>query len=134
SNFLSTTPDYLLWYGRDREQTKYRPLFRAKGETRGAELYSWVELPDGTRRKLSQRELADEDSLPAGARLFRVSDLGSQGPTGSDQRFVLDGREYLPRAGTHWSTTLQGLGRLLSANRIVLAAGFPAYARFLDDY
>jgi adenine-specific DNA-methyltransferase len=134
AHFLFSIPNYLLWYGRDRDNTKYRSLFRAKDETRGFDLYSWVEEPSGVRRKLTKAEASGDEPLMPGSRLFRVSDLGSQGPTGSDQRFHFMGKDFYPRPGTHWSTTVEGLGRLALANRVVLAAGAPGYVRFLDDY
>src|SRR5205823_5938711 len=54
---LPGTADYILWYGKKVEQTKYRRLYSLKvlgGE--GAAKYDQVELPDGSRRPMTADE------------------------------------------------------------------------------
>lgn len=134
SNFLAVTPDYLLWYARDKSRAKYRQLFRDKSDTKGFELYQWVELHDGTRRKLTTEEREGRQALPERCKLFRLSDLCSQGASDTDQKFELQGRTFLPRHNTHWSTNIAGMKRLAEKERIMLAAGFPNFVRYVDDY
>ena len=132
--YLSNVCDLLLWYGKNTNELKYHQLYKDKVEGRGYDVYQWVELEDGTRRRLTSQEKADRNLVPSSARLFRLSDMCSQGVTGSEQDFKFEGRVYRPRLGTHWATTVEGLQRLASVGRIMLSAGFPNFARFMSDY
>ena len=134
STLLSNVSDYLLWYAKDKTKVKYRRLYKDKSEGRGISAYDWIELPDGTRRRRTKEEKKTLSLIPEGARLFRLSDICSQGETGSGQEFVFEGKTYLPRPGRHWTTQVEGLNRLVQRNRIKLLSGYPHYVRFLDDY
>ena len=133
-NYLSNVCDYLIWYSKDKSKLKYRQLFKDKTEGKGYAVYQWIELENGERRKLTKEERKDESKIPLNSKRFRLSDICSQGETNSDQRFEFEGNVYLPRKGTHWSTSVEGLQSLVKKNRIMLSAGFPNFVRFLDDY
>ncbi len=134
SKTLPTIPDYLVWYARNRSAVKYNRLFRQKSEGRGSALYSWIEEPDGTRRKLTREEANGDRDVLTGSRAFMLSDVCSQGETASPQEFSFGERRFHPRPGTHWTTTVAGLERLAEQGRIMLRAGYPAFVRFFDDY
>jgi adenine-specific DNA-methyltransferase len=78
SKYLPGTLDYLLWYARESNRCKYRPLFRLKeaGEE-GATAYTQIESPDGTRRPMTKAERQRPETIPRGARVFTVGDLTS---------------------------------------------------------
>ena len=73
---LPTVADYILWYARDREHVKYRPLYREKeiGGLGGGQ-YTWVEENDGTRRRATANER--DDGIAQG-RFFRPDQMTSQ--------------------------------------------------------
>ena len=74
TNVLASVNDYLLWFGRDISQTKYRQVFRTKTlEGDGAAQYTWIEAKDGERGRASQDALRTP-----GARVFRPDQLTSQ--------------------------------------------------------
>jgi adenine-specific DNA-methyltransferase len=51
AGFIPGSCDYVLWYGRNKENTKFRPIFDdEKPGDEGATGYSRVELPSGERR------------------------------------------------------------------------------------
>ena len=79
SKGLDNTVNYLVWYCRNGEQRKFRPVFRqtVPGEE-GASRYKTVRLPDLTEYRV---EDPANVSLPEGARLFR--DQGMTSRTGS---------------------------------------------------
>lgn len=133
TNNLASTNDYLIWYAKDKKYLKYRPLFLSKKTGRGIEYYRWIELPDKTRRKLTSKERADPNTIPKG-KIFRISDIQSQGETNSEQKLVLDGKTYLPRKGSHWKVTVDGLQNVAKKNRIMISAELPVFIRYLDDY
>ncbi len=60
SDYLANVNDYLLWYGKDRSQTKSRRIYAAKyvGGERASQ-YNWIEEADGQVRPLTGTEIAE---------------------------------------------------------------------------
>ena len=138
SKLLPGTLDYVLWYCKDKEQVKYRSLFRDKVPgAEGASGYTRVELSDGRRRPLLSRETLGDQALPDGARIMTVGDLTSarvrEGRTGYFP-ITIEGRDYLPPK-REWSTNREGVDRLKLASRIDrVGEGGLGYVRYLDDF
>ena len=133
---LRGVSDYLLWYAREKERVKYRPLYRRKRPgAEGASNYRSVELADGSSRKLSPEEEADPGRLPPGARIFALGDLRSAGasPRGSFA-FPFEGRTFRPYANSHWKTTREGMERLAKMGRLMLSGRTLMYKRYLSDF
>ncbi|MEK7763226.1 MAG: site-specific DNA-methyltransferase, partial [Nitrospirota bacterium] len=130
-NLLSSVFDYLLWFSKEKETLKYRPIFKDKmpGE-KGAGQYDWIDLEDGTLRQLGQNE-----EPPHGARLFAHNHVTSQRPAqGADLRkFEVNGITYTPGAGT-FKSDLQGLTRLRAAKRLFGIGKSLRYIRYLEDF
>ncbi|MFZ0820643.1 MAG: site-specific DNA-methyltransferase [Candidatus Acidiferrales bacterium] len=129
TNFLTGICDYLLWYGKGREQTRYRQLNSPKeaGEA-GASKYNRILLPNGETRTLTAAERFGEEPVPAGARFWVDDNLTSQGnPLHS---FEYHNKIY---SGTY-KTTAAGLAKLAIANRLYAAEGSLRYIRFVDDF
>ena len=133
TNYLSSTNDYLIWYAKDKTKLKYRQLFLDKQSGRGITAYKYIELEDGVRRKLTSTEFKNPDEIPKG-KLFRISDIQSQGTSNNDQKFIFEDNTYLPRSGSTWKVTLKGLNSLAEKNRIMVSAGIPQFVRYLDDF
>ncbi len=128
--------DYLLWYARDKERVRARKLFREKtaGEE-GASVYNFVELPDGTRRRMTPPELDNASSLPDGSRIFSTGGLDNNGMTPSGSfKYEFKGQVFREGAGKHWQTTFDGMRRLEKAKRLIVSGSTLRYVRFLDDY
>jgi adenine-specific DNA-methyltransferase len=126
---LASRVDYLVWYARNREVAKYRQLWLEKSRDSGtAENYNWVDLDGLTRRGLRRSEAEDLSLLPSKARLFRPSDLTSQGNPNVSIEF-----NARPYEGT-WKTTPKGLARLGRAGRIHVARNSLRYIRYLGDF
>jgi adenine-specific DNA-methyltransferase len=121
---LAAVSDYLLWYGKDRGQLKYRQLFREKSlDGAGGEQYSWSELPNGERVR----------GRGAG-RPFRADNLTSQS-SGAPQFFDvdLDGRTF-KSGSSGWKTTVAGMDRLRVARRLIAVGSTLSYVRYIDDF
>jgi adenine-specific DNA-methyltransferase len=132
---LSSVFDCLLWYAKDVERVKYRQLYQPKAiGLEGAGVYTRVELPDGTRRRLTREELKDVDSLPQGWRVYRLDNIVSQGAAKEPQPFEYKGKTYFPSANSHWKTTVKGLERLAELGRIEISGNSLAYVRYHDDF
>jgi adenine-specific DNA-methyltransferase len=138
SELLPGTVDYLLWYAKDRQRVKYRSLlFEKKVGGVGASGYTKVQLPDGSRRTLTEIERSNLRLLPPGSRVLATGDLTSarvrEGRTGYFP-IEFQGRSFLPPK-REWSTNRDGIERLKRADRIEQAgeSGL-AYVRYLDDF
>ncbi len=122
---LSSVYDHLLWYTKSITRLKYRPLFDNKvAASEGASKYK----PVASIRALS-------GSTFDRTRLATSDQLTSQGASvNSDQLFRFQGVDHFPRAGLHWKTTVDGMGKLSRAGRIVREGASIRYVRFLDDF
>ncbi len=130
---LASACDYLLWYARDIERIRYRQLFvRRELKADGADMYSMIELPDGTRRPLSKDERDGFVPPPSGARLYRIDNLTKPGP-GSRFEFEFDGRKFIP-GNRWWGTTREGMVALAQSRRLQVSGQTLAYVRFWDDF
>jgi adenine-specific DNA-methyltransferase len=134
---LSAVADYLLWYARDRERVKVRPLYLPRGiEDDVGGRYSRVELADGTRRSLTSEERRNVESIPAGARLYRHDNLTSQRPLGAGdlRQYEFDGHTFTPGKGT-FKTDRAGMDRLAAARRLAYPTlNSLTYVRYLNDF
>ncbi|MXZ97967.1 MAG: site-specific DNA-methyltransferase [Acidimicrobiaceae bacterium] len=127
---LPRTGDYLLWYARNSDRLKSRPLWEEAPDRQG---YRWLYFEDGTSRGLRKGETPD--SVSGSVRLYTPGDLQSQGSAAEPQPYNFAGRQYLPGANSHWKASYpDGMDRLVWANRIHEARDSLRYRRFVDDF
>jgi adenine-specific DNA-methyltransferase len=135
TELLSRTHDHLLWYGRNREATKYRRLLAPLQERTEGGTYTWVDIPGQQPRRMTREEIAGVKPLPPGARQFRAADITSAGASERGSAPVeIAGKEYSPSPGTHWKTTPEGIQRLAIAGRVSATANRLGYRRYSDDF
>jgi adenine-specific DNA-methyltransferase len=135
TDFLAATGDYILWYSRNKEVAKYRPIWReaAKDESAG---YRWVRFADGTFRGMTASELRGETPLPSDARPYKPDNITSQTTrVGQTTVFPVEigGKSYVPSKGG-WKTNREGMQRLLAAGRIHTASNSIQYVRYANDF
>ncbi len=135
SALLPGVNDFILWFARDRDRTKYRPLLKEKQQIeRPEERYICVEEPNGVIHDLSLKQKTGDAPLPAG-RILRMVPANSQ--TGSEtSRFGYDfeGKEYRPPGSRGWSTNRDGLTRLRRSSRLWAAGTTLMWKYYHDDY
>ena len=83
--------DYIVWYAKDVERVKYRPMYETKADAVSAG-YTRLELPDGTRRGMTPEERATGD-VRQGARPYMTVLMTKPGP-GSKFEVKYNGRTY----------------------------------------
>ncbi|MFG0258864.1 MAG: site-specific DNA-methyltransferase, partial [Phycisphaerales bacterium JB041] len=134
SQLLDQTYDTLLWYARSKPMVKYHALYTPR-EPLAEVNVRFIELADGTRRRLTPEEIVGRVDLPKGGRLFRPNPLTNQRPAqGNDLRtYEFDGQEFRPGAGT-FRTDRAGLDRLKVANRLMAVGTGLTFVRFVDDF
>ena len=134
--FLDSSCNFLLWYGKNKENLKYRELFKPKGlaEDVGAR-YRRIQLAPFDRRPMTADERSGVDQFPVGAAVYRNDNLTSQsGGEKSAFNVEFQGQNFRPGRG-YWKTNQEGMQRLLEAERI--ASPTPRsiqYVRFLGDF
>ncbi len=133
-NLLAATVDFVLWYSRSKEKTKYRQLYneRIAGHV-SSDRYDQIELTDGTERRLSSEELNRIGEIPEG-RIFRQTSLISSGQASQEQKLQFQKRNFLPGSGSHWKTTIRGLDILAKAGRITAGKSTVRYKRYINDF
>jgi len=134
SDVAESVSDYLLWYARDRERVKTRPLFRRK-PPEGDPSWSCVELPNGTRRRMTRQEIFNNRVLPVGSRIFQpISMLPAQYRPNQDFTLTYEGKTYNPPKKSCWKTDRPGMERLLQAKRLYPSGDTLRYVLYHDDY
>jgi adenine-specific DNA-methyltransferase len=121
SDLLPGTADYLLWYAKSHEDTKYRRVFIEKS----------VGGAGGSKYQQS-----DEDDRP-----YRLDNLTSQAQgrekgEGAAAWFPVEfeGRTYRPTMQNRWKTNEAGMRRLVAAGRVAPGRSTLSYIRYLDDF
>jgi len=131
---LDVVNDFLLWYAKDRTQFKYRQLYLEKELGKeGAKGYQHVELPHGTRRRLTRQEVENPVLLTEGTRVFMAGDMTSQEAGATTFDYEFDGRLFHPGKNSHWKTGHEGVERLRYTERLFVVGNTLGYVRYLDE-
>jgi adenine-specific DNA-methyltransferase len=133
SGYIENVFDYLLWYAKDRAQSKYRNVAVPK-ELAGNTEFKFLE-GDGFHRQLNDVELANVESLDKRDSVFKRSALESSGFTTSCTfGFGFEGSEFFPRGGRSWRTNKVGMDRLAAASRLFILGTKLYYKLFHSDF
>ncbi|MGA8903658.1 MAG: site-specific DNA-methyltransferase [Candidatus Bathyarchaeia archaeon] len=128
---LATVCDFLLWYAKDKSNTKYRQLYRMK--TLDEEGYAYNKLigPKGEIRGVTTVDRTK--GVPKGWELCKYDNLTSDSP-GSRYPVEYKGRTYWPGGQSYWKTDEAGMSRLKAANRLASTETTLYYLRHWDDF
>lgn len=125
--------DYIVWYAKNKDSVKYRQIFMEKpvGEGTG---YTWVELPDGTRRKLTPDEKSNIDKLPKDWKLFFAAALTSSGYTETcTYDFEFEGKLFKAQKKS-WRTSQEGMRKLIEKRRVIAPGALPCFVTYHSDF
>jgi adenine-specific DNA-methyltransferase len=119
-NVLASVADFVLWYARDRSALKYRQIYRRK------------RAADDPEAALARTRLPGDDREMSP---FVLGDTTSMGYAESGSFPVqFHGKAYVPGTSRHWTTTPEGMQRLIAADRIYTTGESLRYIRLLDDF
>ncbi|MCL4834608.1 MAG: hypothetical protein KJZ86_19375 [Caldilineaceae bacterium] len=140
SGFISRTNDYLLWYAKDKQRTKFLQLYVAKqpGEEGAAE-YKRVETSNWDYRPATAEEMRDYSLLPDGDRIFATYSLFSSGESLNAPKSFSWNSENGPVTipcppRYHFKFTADGLVRIARARRLLPQVGQRILKRYLLDF
>ncbi len=132
---LATISDYLLWYARDRDRTRYHQVFEPRPPIDNPyERYICVETADGQIIDLSVAQKLGRETIPSG-RLLRLQQATSPGESADSQTPVTwNGRSYFPPKGRHWSVTAAGMQRVVSKGRAHGVGNTLTWKQYRDEF
>lgn len=133
SGVIDDVYDALLWYCKNPDQLRAAKIYRPRTTDELTD-FDFVETEKREYVQLSADHLTGQATPPSGRR-FMFMDLTSQGEseTGSyDIKF--DGVVFRPRKGRHWSTTPEGMKRLIHIRRIGRKGQNIFFKRYADDF
>ena len=131
AKYLENMYDHVIWYAKKKDLIKYRQLFTPRNSDPAE--YSFIELSDGARRKLTEEE--KDGKIPEGARLFARLDMYSSGYTPTciyDVEF--EGKIYKPQTGKSWKTTKEGMEVLKKCGRVINLGSKLYFVNYFEDY
>jgi len=114
---LESVTDHLIWYARDKAMAVYNNIYEPMSPE-GDSHWNYVELLDGTRRKMTRDEIRNHKLLPPGSTPIQLVSLY---PAGVNQTglftFRFRGKDYRPPKGNSWFTHEEGMKRLAESGR-----------------
>lgn len=142
-NFRSMSPlgqkgiakvyDYIIWYSKNKEQIKFRPIYQPQAITDEPE-YVFYDLGNGKYKKLSKEEISN---LPKDEykKIFKRSVLTSSGYTPScTYDFELNDKIFKPLSKKSWRTHQEGMKRLIDKNRLIELGANPYFRQYYMDF
>lgn len=133
TKYLASIYDYIVWFAKDKNQIKFRKLYEVRKSGEGTQ-FNKVRLP--SLNEVPFKDFDDDpERLPAGASVFRATDLVSSGLTESCVfDFSLDGKKYSPKFGKSWKTNPNGMERAIKARKILHGKTMPSYRFEFSDF
>ena len=137
SQLLPQVSDYLLWYSKNISSVKFRRTYRFR-DVEGDNIWSFIKLPDGIRRRMTSDENMKHSLLPKDASIFRRRALSPAGFNASATFEVLfEGEYYSPpkrTGGASWATNKDGIRRLIESRRVIPTNKTLDYVYYLEDF
>lgn len=137
TRMLPEIGNWLIWFAKDKQSAKYHQLYEHLSMRENIEHMTWhafLELPDGTTRRLTDAEKADPDTIPQGAMAYRQMRLDSSHESTTDRsdtwyynpddypnrpaHYPVHSNAYPCPTGRHWSVSPQGLLSIASQGRM----------------
>ena len=112
--FIQSNTDHIVWFGRAKEHTKFRPLFRIR-EGR----------PSNETLLMSKPDRTDFGAYP-------LTSDGARDTT--TVRFRYNGKIFFPGSSRHWGVVPERLLRVARAERIIIQKTQIRMRYFWDDY
>ena len=137
--------DYLLWCVKSKPEAekKLRKLFIPQ-LTEGDSSWKYVEVPDGTRRLMTEEEIFNHKNLPKDSKVYQtISMKPREYRENQDFNFKFEGETIPPPGGDAdktpdgkhcWSTTADGMKKLASLRRLQKDGNSIRYVLFHEDY
>jgi adenine-specific DNA-methyltransferase len=125
--------DHIVWYAKDKSKVKFRKLYIDREVD--LDEFTFLELENGSERKLSKEEKDSPELIPKGAKLYSRLQIFSSGYTPScTYDFEFEGKVFKPETGRSWKTTKEGMEVLKKKNRLMVLGNKIYFKFYYDDY
>lgn len=132
-DFIPPIHEYLVWYGKDKDQAKFRRLYLPRDLAgAGGSGFDYLQLRDGTIRNLTEGEKAGLTEIPKGARAFSYNPLFSAKP-GPNEPVEIDGASYAS-GGSSWKVSPAKIPLLHKIGRVIKQETRLRFIRYADDF
>ena len=133
SKVLEQMSDFLIWYGKDKNQVKYNQLYIPK-EMNPDNDWCWLELQDGSRHKMNRKQIEGIEPIPDGAKIYRLRSLEPLSENLNKKFTYFFNGKYIqpPRRG--YSVNKEGLKILDSQKRLQLKGNLLNFISFKNDF
>jgi adenine-specific DNA-methyltransferase len=122
--------DVLLWYAKDKNQTKYNQLYKGK-LTGELTYYDKIQLSSGEIINVSD----SKGGIPDDCKFLFYQPIISSGESlNLSYEFELNGKKYTSGHGRHWKTSRDGMQKLVRIGRIHASENTLKFIRYYDDY
>ena len=126
--------DHLLWYAKDVNQVKYRPVVNLIPEPPiNDPNYVLMEFDDYSFRRMTTQEKLRRVGLPKG-RIFRYGPTQSDGVSKTDQKVHFEGEVFLPGGNSHWKTNVDGMHRIGRAGKLMRIGKSICHRLYWDSF
>jgi len=118
ANYLEEMYDFIIWYAKSSDRTKYRKLLEEKDYSAD---FHWNNYEDEhlTRHKITRTQIDAGFAIPSSGRRFRIVSLW---PASYDENAVFEvkfrGKNWLPPNGQCYPTSPENVERLVKADHI----------------
>ena len=153
TKMLPEIGNWLVWFAKDKAQTKYRQLYEnmsLRDKTALMNTRASILLSDGSVRRASKQEVNAPETVPAKARWLQTTTLVSshESTTGRSDPWEYDPERYPNRpphypdranaypcpAGRHWRVSLDGLRAIAAQGRMFFQdSGDIEFIRYADE-
>lgn len=138
ANFLEQMGDFIIWYAKNKYDSdgkvyaKYRQLYLDQS-VEGEFHHCWYEMPDGSRHRMTQKQINNHSLLPEDARVYRLKSLEPSGKMDSGMfSYEFEGVSYMhPKNG--YATTKQGMDRLKAMRRLQVEGNRLTFIMYADE-
>jgi len=132
-DFLPSINEYLIWYGKNKLNTKYRQLYVKRDLAGvGGSGFNNIELRDGSIRPITREEENSTIDLPSGAKVFRYNPLFAA-KAGPNEPVEIDGKLY-PSGGASWKISPNSIPKLFKSGRVIAQKSRLVFKRYADDF
>ena len=117
--FLEEMADYILWYGKNKEATKYRQMYIERDYSDDFDFWKYYETKEGKRYQLSKEDIIDQKPIPDGSKRYRLVSLW---PTSFNKNAVYPlpfrGKDWQPAPSQCYPTSLENMQRLIASKHV----------------
>lgn len=129
ATYLERMGDYIVWFGKNREVTKFRRLFKDM-DVSGDFHWNWRQTDAVNRRKYSKKEI---ESNPFGDPFRLVSMWPPSFSTKDVYSLPFRGKKWPPAPGQCYPSGQEKLERVAKADRFEIEGSFVRYVMKLSD-